>query len=281
MKSLFALVLFIPWFSLSQELSFNGEAVDSIYILSHQSAYQFDEEGTIIGKENGISISFDKKKNNYFIEEYLSQEYVKKIKTKSVELETKNLTKKVKREVDSENINFLLNALNTNIRPDNLIDQLDTNEFCSYVTRKQILKTAKKLGVKWYFNTRRYTTKEKNQMFFSSCISIDTLNTFLLENFDTKGYAMVTDFASTFDLWITTSESKYWYEAKYPNTFKQPWYDHSDTSNIFPEIILNLDINKALTRILPSDFFLINTISENTLFESYIRWYFARRGVVY
>lgn len=279
MKALFILALTFPLLSFGQKFNFKGELVDSIFIKSHLAAYQFDDDGTTKGKESTFLIAFNSDKNQYKIEKYLSKEFVASFKTESVKVKTKDLTSKVKNDLDCENIKLLLNSLSSPLKSKDLINQIDTSEFYSFVTPKQILKSARRYDIAWYFK-KRYTTKEKNQLFFNSCISLDSLETYLTENFDTEGYVMVTDFESTFNIWITTTKSEYRFEAKYPNSFKQPWYDHSDTTEVFPETILNFDINKAVSKILPKNFLLIDTISDIALFHSYIRWYFERRRML-
>jgi len=262
-----------------QQLKFKGELVDTIFIKSHWSVYQFDDKGTTKGKANVFSIVFDFKLNDYVINQYYQDEYVRTIRPDTIKIKTKDLNKGLKKNVAETKLEKLLNSLNKNVEPKDLINQIDTVAFKEFVTAKQIKRIAKTHKIDWEFK-RKYSTKEENLAFFKSCKSVDTLKLYFTERFDDVGYVVITDVSNTYNIIISTTNSEYQFEGKYPNPVKQPWYDHSDTSQNLPSIILNLNINKSLKKILPENFWQINTISDEMLFNDYITWYFKRRHMI-
>jgi len=277
---LIIILILLSAISFGQQLKFNGELVDTIFIKSHRSVYQFDDKGTTKGKAQIFSITFNPSINGYLVNQYYQDEYSRTCSPDTIHLKTKNLINKIKKNLNNKDLGNLLTSLVEDVNSNTLINQIDTTSFLNYVTNKQIRKIAKWYKINWYFN-RRYSTKEENESFFNSCRSIDTLKTYLNYRFDTQGYTMVTDVSNTINIWISTTDSEYRFEGKYPNPVKQPWYNHSDTSQFIATPILNLEINKSLMEILPNDFLLINTISNEALFDDYITWYFKRRKMIY
>jgi len=277
---LIIILTFLSAISIGQQLEFNDELVDTIFIKSHRSVYQFDDKGTTKGKANILSIVFNPSLNTYLVNQYYQDEYARTCKPDTIQLKNKNLINKIEKKISNNDLENLLRSLVEDIDSNSLINQIDTTAFLEYVTEKKIRKIAKWYKISWYFK-RRYSTKEENKSFFSSCRSTDTLKVYLNNRFDTKGYIMVTDVSNTINIWISTSYSEYCFEGKYPNPVKQPWYNHSDTSQLFATPILNLEINKSLIAILPNEFLLTNTISNEALFDDYITWYFERREMKY
>ena len=139
---------------------------------------------------------------------------------------------------------------------------------------------AKRHGVYWHFR-KRYSTKSENELFFKQCLSIDSLQSYLITNFKSLGYPMITDYSNTINIWISTNQKEYRFEGKYPNHIKQPWFNHSDTTSLLPNSILNLSINNSLLYILPKDFLLKESITNKALIDNYIVWYFEKRGMIY
>ncbi len=279
-KQLIIILTILSVNSFGQQLKFNGELVDTIYIKAHRSVYQFDDKGTTMGKTQILSIAFNPSVNVYQLNQYYQDEYSRTYKPDTIRLKTKILLNKAEKSISNKDIENLLCSLTENIDPNSLINQIDTTAFLNYVTEKQIRKIAKRYKISWNFK-RRYSTKEENKDFFNSCKSLDTLKTYLNDRFDTQEYIIVTDVSNTIDIWISTNNSKYSFEGKYPNPYKQPWYNHSDTSQIIATPVLNFEINKSLMAILPPDFLLINTIANKALFDDYITWYFKRRKMKY
>ena len=278
MRILFVII----WILLSvtlfgQQLKFNGELVDTIYIVAHKSVYQFDERGTTKGKAQFFSIVFNPSVNAYQINQYYQDKYLWFCKSDEVRLKTKNLLNRVEKKIDNRDIENLLCSLTESIDTNTLMKQIDTMTFLNYVTGKQIRRIAKKYKANWYFNWR-YSSKEENEEFFDSCRSLDTLKEYLNDRFELQGYIVTSETSSTIEVWISTTHSEFYFEGKYPNPYKQPWYNHSKFSQgITP--VLNFEINKFLIEILPKDFLLIESISNEALFDDYIAWYLERRGL--
>ena len=281
MKNTLTIILFILSYSVfGQQLQFNGQLVDTIFIKSHRSVYQFDDKGTTKGKADIISFVYDSNQNQYVIDQFYRDEYKRTFKPDTIKLETKVYKSEIGKAIEIDRIESLLTSLSTNARNRNLFAQVDTTELKVFINEKQIRKVAKWYDIAWQFK-RKYSTKEQNEEFFTSCKSIDTLKIYLKERFDTSGYVMVTDYSNTINIWISTNTTEYRFEGKYPNPVKQPWYNHSDTSLTLGQPILNLKINQSLTELLPKDFLLKETISNEALVNDYITWYFERREMKY
>lgn len=259
-----------------QQLKFNGELVDTVFIKSHRSVYQFDEKGTTKGDANILSISYNYIENKYLIDKYYQDEYSRTFRPDTISINKKDLLRKVELKINNENLKNLLSSLTKNKKTKSLIEQIDTIAFKEYVYKKEIRSTARRFKTNWNFK-RRYSTKKENNAFFKSCQSIDSLKLYLKERFDTKGYVIITDYSNTFNIWISTTSNEYRFEGKYPNPVKQPWYNHNVNSQGLTTLILNLDINKNLEKVLPDKFLLIDSISEKSLFNDYIIWYLERR----
>lgn len=281
MKNTLTIILTIFSYSVfGQQLQFNGQLVNTVFIKSHRSVYQFDDKGTTKGKADIISFTFDSNQNKYVIHQFYRDEYKRTFEPDTITLETKVYNSEIGKETDFDKIESLLTALSTNVSNRNIFTQVDTTELKAFITEKQIRKVAKWYDIEWQFK-RRYSTKEQNDEFFNGCKSIDTLKIFLKERFDTSGYVMVTDYSNTINIWVTTNTAEYRFEGKYPNPVKQPWYNHSDTSLTLGQPILNLKINQSLSELLPKDFLLKETISNEALVNDYITWYFERRKMKY
>jgi len=277
------LILILTFLSLSvfgQQLQFNGQLVDTIVIKSHKSVYQFDVNGTTKGKADVISLAFNCNQNYYIIDWFYRDKYKRTFRPDSIKIDTKIYKSEIGKEISNEKIESLLISLLNNENSNDLLKQIDTTEFKGLITEKQIRKVAKWYDIDWEFK-RRYSSKEENIKFFKSCKSIDTLKIYLSERFDSSGYVMVTDYSNTINIWISTDKAEYRFEGKYPNPVKQPWYNHSDTTQTFGQAILNLEINKNLYELLPKDFLLKETISNEALVNDYITWYFERREMKY
>ena len=281
MKNTLTLILTILSYSVfGQQLQFNGQLVDTIFIKSHRSVYQFDDKGTTKGKADIISFTYNSNQNQYVINQFYRDEYQRTFEPDTITLETKVYKSEIGKAIDFNKIEYLLTSLSTNICNQDLLTQVDTLELKELLTEKRIRKVAKWYDIAWQFK-RKYSTKEQNTEFFNGCKSIDTLKIYLTERFDTSGYVMVTDYSNTINICISTNKAEYRFEGKYPNPVKQPWYNHSDTSQTFGLAILNLQINQSLCELLPKDFLLKETISNEALVNDYITWYFERRKMKY
>lgn len=274
---LIAISTFLYNISYAQQLSFNGELVDSIFIKSHKSVYQFDKKGTTIGNANILSLVFDRKENQYVVNHFYEDKYKRTFNPDTINLKNRDLNRKKVQDIGPIVLSELLKALNTNINPDSLIYQIDTTALFNYVTEKRIKSIAKKYRLDWYFKPK-YSTRDENKQFFNSYKSIDTLKLYLIDKYHDKGYVVITDYSNTINIWVSTSKKEYRFEGNH-NPIKQPWYNHSDRSMHSTTSVLNIDINKSLLKILPTHFLLTKSISESALYDDYIKWYFKRFGM--
>ena len=280
MKNTIILILsFLSFSAFGQQLRFNGQLVDTILIKSHRSVYLFDDKGTTNGEADIISFTYDSNQNQYIIDQFYKDEYKRTFNPDTINLHTKIYKSEIGKKIDLVKIKSLLTSLSEKNNKE-LFSQVDTTELKVFLTEKQIRKVAKWYNIDWYFK-RRYSSKEENIEFFKGCISMDTMKIYFSERFDTSGYVMVTDYSNTINIWISTDKAEYRFEGKYPNPIKQPWYNLGNTSQTFVQAILNLEINKSLYKLLPKNFLLKETISNEALVNDYITWYFERREMKY
>lgn len=278
-----ALIFLLIGFSTTvfgQRLQFNNEPVDTLFIRSHISAYQFDDKGTTKGKTDHISFSYNQAQNRYIVDRCFGHTYERSFRPDTLRLKVKTYRSVVGRPLDIAKAEALLTALTTPLNTHQLYPQVDTAELKTYLTDKHIRKIAKLYQVNWQFNPR-YSSREQNHVFFESCRSMDTLAAYLVEQFDVPDYPMVTDYANTIWLWVSTPTAEYRFEGKHPNPVKQPWYNHGDTTQFFAKPVLNLDINSSVYDLLPKRFLLRRSISTEALAEDYITWYLERRGKLF
>jgi hypothetical protein len=277
MKATFTIILSFCFSVLfGQQLKFNNENVDSIVIKADVGAYQFDDKGTFKGKQETIIITYDKVLSQYMIKNCYLDNYESETKSEIIRVKTKIKKTEIGKQIDSLQIMGLLKGLSQNKNTLSVINLIDSIEFRDLVNEKRIRKVAKRYKIDWQFRMK-YSTKAENEAFFKSCQSLDTLKIYLEERFDSTGYVMITDYSNTINVIISTTKKDYCFEGKYPNPLKQPWYNHSDTTDLLNSAILNLDINISLDNILPKDFLLRRSISKEALIDDYLVWYFERR----
>jgi hypothetical protein len=257
-----------------QQLKFRGFPVDTISIRSSSGGYQ---HGGLKGRSDYFNITFDKKTNKY------NAEYKKNYsKTSSKPNATWEKVKQLNKNktVSNSSIEGLLNAFSTkNLKPTFENFGYNEKQFLSLTDGKHIRKVAKRYKRNWQFR-RAYSSREENEIIFKGCQNLDTFSLFISSKFDTTHYILVTDYWDEMKVKITTNEKEFRFEGHYPNTFKQPWYDHSDTSKFFIPIV-NLNINRFLVEILPNKFYKRKTIELQSLTDNYIKWYLKRRGIIY
>jgi hypothetical protein len=264
-----------------QQLIFRGFPVDTISISGSSGYYHFDDKGTTTGREDIYIIAYDKSTNNYFVADYKKVSILNTCRPDTSTQKTRHLIKDKGKIIDNLTLNDLLSAFNSKyIKP--TFDDLgcDRKKFLSLTDESHIRKVAKAYKQDWHFKIF-YSSHEENKIIFDGCQNIDTFNLFVATKFDTIGYAMVTDVWDEMNVSIKTTEKSFSFEGKYPNPFKQPWYDHSDKSNLFAAPIVNFSINKSLSLILPDKFYRKNTIELNALTNLYIKWYLQRRDIIY
>jgi hypothetical protein len=250
------LILIGLTFSLSvtgQQLTYMGDYVDTLKIISNSSYYHFDDRGTTTGTYDEYILVFNKEKNNYILNPYQRTEYKFTFKPDTSYRKEKILNQGLV--VDRLLISDLLKQLEiTYLKPtfDNI--GITNEEFLKLTDKKHIIQVAKWHKTDWHFK-RAYSTKEQN--------------------------VMVTDVDDHFDVIISTDKNNYRFEGKYPNSFKQPWYNRSDKSSFASTSVLNFSINSALVAILPDKFSRLETLKFEALTNEYIEWYLKRRGIIF
>tara|TARA_B100000683_G_scaffold218264_1_gene214467 strand:- start:384 stop:1268 length:885 start_codon:yes stop_codon:yes gene_type:complete len=289
---LITLTLTISSSALSQRLNFNQGEIDSVIIHSYLGSGFYNNNGESVLKRNRICISYDSLaktfRYNYYkdikIIHYKSQKTPKKIGTENRKYSNKK--------VNIGNLDSLLYAFCKQIPADQSLEDLK-KDFEKDVSKSKILDVAKNHDADWHFKMK-YTTKSKNKTFFNKCASLDTFQLYLESRFLNKDFMYITDYSNGFGVTLYTKDSTYNFEGTYPDPFKQPWFNENeilvskDTLTngsirgfIQRESVLNFNINKYLTLLLPNDFLLRQSISSDGLFEDYIKWYLKRRRIIY
>jgi hypothetical protein len=261
-----------------QRLFFAGNAVDTLKINSNSSYYHFDTFGTSTGTKDEYVIVFENNTNQYVIDIYQRTEYKVTFKPSNSTSKSKILARRQK--IKNDFLKNLLTELQTKSVPPNFNNIGLTAEMFNKLTdKKHIIKIAKSQDADWHFK-KKYSTGDQNTLFFKNCQNVDTFNLFLKTAFDTTEYVMMTDASDEFDIYISTNKTKFSFEGKYPNPYKQPWYDHTDKSKYLPSAILNLSINSALVNILPDNFTSLWTIKIESLTNEYLMWYLKRKRII-
>lgn len=280
MKQLLIIILLtISISAFGQQLTYKGDFVDTLKIISNSSYYHFDTCGTTTGAYDEYVLVFNKEKNNYILNPYQRTEYKFTFKPETLFRKEKKMKQGLV--VDRLLITNLLKQLEINyLKPtfDNI--GITHKEFLKLTDRKHIVQVAKQHKTNWHFK-RAYSTKEKNEILFKGCQNIDTLNLYLSATFDTSGYVMVTDVDCHFDIIISTAKANSHFEGKYPNPYKQPWYNHLEKGRFTSTSVLNFSINNALVNLLPDGFSRLETLKFEALTNEYIEWYLKRRGILF
>jgi hypothetical protein len=262
-----------------QQLTYKGDLVDTIKITSNSSYYHFDDQGTTTGSYYEYILVFNNKNEKYILNPYRKTEY--KITFKPDTLIKKERILKQGIEVDRILISNLLHQFEINyIKPtfDNI--GMTNDDFQKLTDKKHIIQVAKWHKTDWHFK-KAYSTKEENEIIFKGCQNIDTFNLYLSTAFDTTEYVIVTDINDHFEVIIKTTQSNYRFEGKFPNSYKQPWYNLSDKYNFTSSSILNFSINSSLVAMLPENFSRLGTLKFEALTNEYIEWYLKRRGIIF
>lgn len=275
---LMIIAISISFSTSAQQLTYKGALVDTIKISSNSSYYHFDDKGTTTGIYEVYNIVFHKESNNYSLNTYQSTEYKSTFKPDTLIRKERIVKENIG--IDQTLISNLLKQFEiTYLQPTFENIGMSYKEFQMLTTKKQIIKVSKWFNSDWHFK-KSYSTTEKNKLIFSGCQNIDTFNLYLTTMFTNSDYVIVTDVEDHFNVIISTSTTDYCFEGKYPNPYKQPWYDHSVIKGFGSSPILNFTINKALIDILPADFSRIETLKFEALTNEYIEWYLKRRRII-
>lgn len=281
MRLILSLFLGAMFFTSSgQQIKFNEELIDTVTINSHLSVYQFDENGTVKGKENFFIIAFDQDKNEYFVFQYYQVETIRATKIDSTEVERKKRHSLKTINYNTKDLEQLINALTQTTDSSLLLNQFDTTEIKKYVSNIRIRKVALRNDIHWRLSFLNLTKRERDSLFELSR-SMDNFNNYLKDRFLNKGYPITSDISSGFLISITTTKSKYYYQATFPNLVRQPWYYFGDTAYHDITPVLNFNINKSLKEILPNKFFNLKILSNEALYNDYIYWNFRKWKFIY
>lgn len=265
--------------STGQQLTYKGDIVDTVKIISNSSYYHFDSCGTTSGIYEEYIIAYNKEKKNYILNPYQRTEYKFTFKPETSLKKEKKLKKG--NVVDQLLISNLLEQFEISYRKPSFENiGISKDAFLKLTDKKHIIQVAKWHQSDWKFG-KLYFTKEENEKIYRGCQSTDTFNLYLACSFDTAGYSMITDADDHFDVIFSTAQNKYRFEGKYPNSFKQPWYSYLNIEGFPSASVLNFSINSALVEILPSNFSRVNTLKFEALTNEYIEWYLKRRGVIF
>jgi hypothetical protein len=263
-----------------QQLTFKGELMDTLKVISNRSYYHFDSCGTTTGVYDEYIIAYNKSVNKYFLSTYQRTEYKLTFKPDTSILEEKIL--KAGKEIDR---NLILNLLKefeiAYIKPtfDNI--GISKKKFLKLTNKKHVKKVAKWYEQEWHFK-RTYSTKEEIEELFAGFQKPDTFNLYLETVYDTSsGYIIVADVDDHFGVIISTSKNKYQFEGKYPNPYKQPWYNYTNSFRFDSKSIINFSINRALLELLPKKFSGVSTLKVEALIIDYIQWYLQRRRIIF
>lgn len=265
----------------AQRLYFNGYPVDSVMLESSSGYYHFDKKGTTTGKTDEYVIGFDKQTANYIVAQYVSILSKATFHPETFSEKFKHHREYEGKVVHDPALDSLLAAFSCRYKkPMAQNIGLSKEIFGNLANDAAIMRIAKKHRVAWQFKPK-YSGKEENEALFFGCRNMDTLDYFLSSRFDTSGFAIVTDVWVTMDVHIVAGDRKFYFRSKYPNVFKQPWYELYEDKEKFPRSLLNFDINKYLFAILPPNFRRKEDIDIPVLVDEYIKWYLWRRGVIY
>lgn len=278
-KTLPYLLSFLYCSLYGQQLEFRGNVVDAIVIESNESIYQFDQNGTTNYTSDVHSIVYNSTSTRYFVDRSYREKSNQSRSGDSREFKINEYNGEIGKKVSSEKLKILLTALSANAVQENLMNQIDTTKLNDFLIEKHIRKVAKSSGIGWYFR-RRFSTKEENIEFYNSLKSLDTLKLYLKERFMDTGYPTTSDYSNAINIRVSTTKRDYWFEGKYPNPIRLPWYDHNFKSTKLPKPIVSPRINQVLFDLLPRKFLLKETISNKALAKDYILWYFKRRQLI-
>jgi hypothetical protein len=261
----------------AQKSGFEGQKIDSVIVTSSSGSDHFDKKGTSTTQSHKYTIRYDNGTNQYLVRSYkiFFDKWTSEPKTsqsKQSELKKYRNWPTRKTLIDS-----LTLALSVSIPPNFFNIGLSLSEFLFLTDETHIRALAKSYRQLWKLTDLK---EEEKKLIYSGCQNTDTFNLFLHTTFDTTGYAVVSDHGHDFRVIFYTPANKYSFEGKYPNAYLQPSYT-SKTDQSFPIPLLNLNINSILVALLPSIFYLTNTLQFHSLTYPYIKWYLQRKGILY
>lgn len=268
------ILTFIKFYLIGQQLSYNGFPVDSIKVSTDFRCLDWNKNIEVYMRYDLCLIVFDKIKMQYVIKkcESSSINYIDEYSNN--EKKIKSFDNAINKKVPWENIDSLLFALQTKYKKPDMknigFDSISLTKRIKENNLKNIHeKDLKYLDLYGYFNYEIYDNE-----WGENCLQLNNFKKFLKIAFDTTGYAVEPSERNVMILNIYTSGNVYSYEGKFPNIFKQPWYDYSKLTNGIPKSILNFDINLYLDKILPDEYPSKKELGISSLVDEYLLWYF-------
>jgi len=267
-----------------QQLSYKGLLVDSLLITTYSQKYTYhppiDKQPKLKRRSDYYSIEFNKEKKNYQVanNKRIFNEIILDFRKGDVNLvESKKKERKNKNNIGKvichEDIDSLINAFTLKYKqPSNTNLGIDSVMLLNYITENKFDENYHWCDAQCY-RAKFYTNDEEKKAIINDCRNLDTFNVYLKIMFDTTGFIVSDGDEDEICFNIFASGEVFFYVGKYPNAFKQPWYNYSDMSDGLPAPIFNLDINKYLARILPEEFPIKKKLEISGLFDDYIKWY--------
>ena len=275
---IYIIIFFLIFFTASaQRITYKGNAVDTLKIVSSYGYYHFDTAGTSTGTTEEYFFVFDPKRNNYF---YLLSKQTDYKNTYRPELTSK--TEKLRKHSRRINRQRMAHVISTfeagSIERTFASTGMVYKEFLKLTSRKRILRIAKKNDLAWTFS-RSYNGKGFLDTLFRGYQNLDTFNLYLSSAFDSTKYGYLSDVHGSLQVYIVTNKESALFVGNYENLFYQPWCNLSDTSNFPPPCIVNLAINKSLLAFFPKKLSRDYSLHYYDLTKQYLIWYSRRRGV--
>lgn len=259
MKQLLLAISLLPIFQnliIAQPILFQNEAVDTIIIQGAEHHYAYGAAQT--NKKDKLTIAYSKRTKNYKILNYereiakypANHGYPKIIKKSKPTFISK-------RKLQS-NLNLLIENIDTSIFPVKITDYYERREIQRKITFWKVLKV--------YRNSRDiedFMDIEIAYDYYKSCKKIADLDSLINEIFK---YALFITHSNSLLIKIKTA-SKNHVVMNASQTLGQPFTERNYAN------IVNININIALTEILPKGFIERNILLLDNLVEYYIKWH--------
>lgn len=252
---------------------FRSDTVLRIEFYSSSGYYNFKKRADI-GKRDTLVIKH--LSNEWEIESHHREDITYFLENDSFAIKGKDI-KLGNRQIPGKLIDSLLHELNQSYYPANHL-HFGFNPDQFEVSSKRVSSTAKRSH--WVLDKKEYKSKksEKAMDAAATLSDIRLFDKFLAGEFDTSGYAIVTDAWDVMHIWVVTTSNCFRFEGKYPNTIKIPWYDFGTPEELLPRNLVNPKINKYMLAILPKDFLRRERLCFDKIIDQYIEWHLAKSG---
>lgn len=264
LKKYFLILIILSSGLYSQSKTIEPNDIDSLIIESVISVYSITKS-----RAKGIKDSLVIKKsmeNDFYYSYYEREKYT--YYSKSKKWKKKKIKPKLKSELNSELISQLISQIDSF---PNKNFEIDSTRLIELANKKRILQIAKHYDIDWNFK-KRFNSDEDIELLYTSVQSLKSFKQFIQKVFTNDYSYNPTDYSNYIRLTIFENNETLVVNGYYPNPVKQPWLLEPNELGKEPIPILNLEINKTLFDILPSDFLNRSSISETALIDKYIIW---------